>query len=107
LLAGTNRKPLGVAPAPNTKPVTAADYINQSLQFYNNKEYQKCIEACQNALKIDPNSADAYNNMGAAYNGLSEWQKAIDACSKALELNPGFQLAKGNLNWAKSQLQKK
>ena len=45
--------------------------------------------------------------MGAAYNGLSQWQKAIDACSKALELNPDFQLAKGNLNWAKSQLNKK
>jgi len=107
LLAGTNRKPLGVAPIANTKPVTAADYINQSLMFYNNKEYQKCIDACLNALKIDPNSADAYNNMGAAYNGLTEWQKAIDACTKALELNPGFQLAKGNLNWAKSQLNKK
>jgi tetratricopeptide (TPR) repeat protein len=107
LLTGTNRKPTEVTAAPIVKPITAVDYINQSLQFYNNKEFQKCIEACQKALKIDPNSADAYNNMGAAYNGLSEWQKAIDACSKSLELNPGFQLAKGNLNWAKSQLNKK
>jgi protein O-mannosyl-transferase len=104
---GTLRKPIVVNTLPTNKPITASDYINQSLQFYNNKEYQKCIDACFMAIKLDPNSAEAYNNMGAAYNGLSEWQKAIDACSKALELNPGFQLAKGNLNWAKSQLNKK
>ncbi|MEI6584790.1 MAG: tetratricopeptide repeat protein [Sediminibacterium sp.] len=105
LLNGTNKKPLESKSI--VKPVTSADYINQSLLFYNTKEFQKCIDACNSALKIDSNNADAYNNMGAAYNQLAEWQKAIEACSKALQLNPSHRLAKGNLNWAKSELNKK
>ena len=105
LLIGTNKKPLESKSI--VKPVTSADYINQSLRYYNTKEFQKCIDACNSALKTDPNNADAYNNIGAAYNQLAEWQKAIDACSKALQLNPAHRLAKGNLNFAKSELNKK
>jgi len=105
LTMGINKRPLETAPT--SKPTSVADYINQSLLFYNTKEFAKCIDACKSALAIDANNADAYNNMGAAYNQLLEWQKAIDACSKALQLNPTHKLAQGNLNWAKSQLNKK
>jgi tetratricopeptide (TPR) repeat protein len=86
------------------KSLTAADYINQSLFYYQQKEFKKCIEAAQQALQIDPNNADAYNNIGAAYNAMSEWKKAYEYCSKALEINPEHKLAKGNLNWAKSNI---
>lgn len=89
-----------------TKTSTSDDYINLSLTYYNQKEYQKCIDACLEALKLKPNNADAYNNIGAAYNQLGQWQKGVDACTKALQLNPNHQLALGNLNWAKSQLKK-
>ena len=89
-----------------TKPSTSDDYINLSLTYYNQKEYQKCIDACLEAIKLKPNNADAYNNIGAAYNQLGQWQKGVDACTKALQLNPNHQLALGNLNWAKSQLKK-
>jgi tetratricopeptide (TPR) repeat protein len=88
------------------KPSTSDDYINLSLIYYNQKEYQKCIDACLEALKLKPNNADAYNNIGAAYNQLGQWPKGIEACTKALEINPNHQLALGNLNWAKSQLKK-
>jgi len=108
LLSGTNRKPIEVAPSTtqHNKTATASDYINQSLQFYNEKQFQQCVDACKKALQLDPNNANAYNNMGAAYNAMGQWQKGIDACTKALELNPDFKLAKGNLNWAKTELEK-
>jgi len=89
------------------KQPTPADFLNQSLALYNQQKYTESIEACQKALKLKPDYADAYNNMGAAYNQLKEWTKAIDACEHALKLEPNHRLANGNLNWAKSQLGKK
>jgi len=88
------------------KPL-AKDFINQSLVYYNNKESQKCIDACLEALKLEPNNADAYNNIGAAYNQMGQWEKAIEPLTKALKLNPNYKLAQGNLNWAKTEMNKK
>lgn len=84
--------------------LTAANYLDQSVRYYNQQNYQKCVEACQEALKLKPDYADAYSNMGAAYNQLKQWEKGIDACQKALKIEPGHKLAKGNLAWAQSQL---
>jgi len=94
-----------IAPKPKTK-LTAADYLNMSLAYYNQKEYQKCIDACIEALKLKPDYADAYSNMGAAYNQLQQWEKGAAACNKALQINPNHKLAAGNLAWAKSNLHK-
>jgi len=79
------------------------DFLNLSLSYYNQKQYDKCIEACNKALKIKPDYAEAYNNICSSYNALSEWDKAIEACTKCLQIKPDFQLAKNNLNYAKSQ----
>jgi tetratricopeptide (TPR) repeat protein len=105
LLQKEKTKPEIITPAAK-KPSTSDDYINLSLVYYNQKEYQKCIDACLKALELKPNNADAYNNIGAAYNQLGQWQEGIDACTKALQFNPNHKLALGNLNWAKSQLKK-
>jgi len=87
-------------------PVTAGDYLNQSLDFYNQGKYDKCIEASNQALKLKPDYADAWNNIGAAYIKLTKWDKAIDACKKALAINPSHTLANNNLKYAESQLKK-
>ncbi len=86
---------------------TAADYLNLSLTYYNQQNYDKCIEACKQAIKLKPDYADAYSNMGAAYNMLKQWDKGFEACTAALKIDPDHKLAKGNLAWAKSQLPKK
>ena len=79
------------------KNPTSANYINLSLLYYKDGSYQKCIEACEKALKIDPKSALAYNNICSAYNALEKWDKAADACNKAIRINPDYQVAKNNL----------
>jgi tetratricopeptide (TPR) repeat protein len=86
------------------KNLNAADYLNLSLAFYNSGEYEKCIEACKNALKLKPDYADAYSNIGASYNMLKQWQRGIEACKKALLIDPNHKLAKGNLAWAISEM---
>jgi protein O-mannosyl-transferase len=76
---------------------TYEDYINDSLAFYNAKEFQKSVDAAQDALQLRPDSAIAYNNICAAYNRLKLWELAISACENALGISPDFTLAKNNL----------
>ncbi len=85
---------------------TQNNYISLSLVYYNLKDYQKCIDACNEALKIDPKNKLAYNNLGSAYNVMGEWILAEKAFKQALDIDPGFQLAKNNLAFAVSQLSK-
>lgn len=85
---------------------TAENYLNLSLAYYQKGLYEKCITACEEALKLNPKYADAYNNMCSAYNALGKYEEGIKACEKALAIKPDYPLAKNNLNWAKSQLKK-
>ncbi len=78
-------------------------YLSLSVSFYNQGEFQKCIDACNEALKLNPNYAEAYNNIGSAYNAMKMWDQGIAACKKALELNPQFERATNNLNYALSE----
>jgi protein O-mannosyl-transferase len=87
----------------NSNP-TPENYLNLSLAYYQEAQYEKCIDACLKAIKIRPNYAEAYNNICSAYNALGKWQEAINACEKALKLKPDFPLANGNLNYAKKIL---
>ncbi len=109
LNAAKNKQPLIAKPEmpKNSIAASAADFLNASLEAYNLGRYQKCIEDCQAALRVDPNYADAYSNMGAAYNQLGQWQRGADACKKALMINPNHKLAKGNLDWAMGALKAK
>jgi protein O-mannosyl-transferase len=79
------------------------NYLTLSLQYYNAGEYQKCIDACQKALKLRPTYSEAYNNTCSAYNAMKMWDKGIEACEKALQCNPDNEYAKNNLKWAKGE----
>jgi len=76
---------------------SAENYINLSLQYYNQGEYAKCVEAAEEALKYKPDYDLAYNNICAAYNRLGNWDKAIAAAEKGLQINPNNQLLKNNM----------
>jgi tetratricopeptide (TPR) repeat protein len=84
-------------------PLTAEEHLNQSLTYYQNGQYEDCIKACEEALKLKPDYADAYSNICASYNQLRQWDKAIAACNKALKIDATHRLATGNLNWAKEE----
>ncbi|MBN9299457.1 MAG: tetratricopeptide repeat protein [Filimonas sp.] len=97
-------KAMPVAPQqPQTAPATANDYLNLSLQQYNEGKYEECIETCKKALQLKPDFAEAYNNIGAAYNQLKQWDKSIPALKKALEISPANKFAANNLKWAEEQ----
>ena len=79
---------------------TPENYLNLSLEYYNQGRYLDCVHAAEEALKIRPDYDLAYNNICSAYNNLHDWDNAIKAGKKAVELNPTNQLAKNNLQAA-------
>lgn len=82
---------------------TAADWINRSLAQYQQGQYQQTIDSAQQALQLDPNSAEAWNNIAAGNAALHRWDEAITAAEKAIALKPNLQLARNNLAWSLSQ----
>lgn len=104
LSAAKERKPLFEVAFESRDKKTAKDYLNLSLAFYNAGKYEKCIEACESALRLKPDFADAYSNIGASYNMLKQWKKGAEACRKALAIDPNHKLAKGNLAWSLKEM---
>ena len=86
---------------------TPENYLTLSLECYNAGDFYGCIDACNEAIKLKPNYADAYNNICSAYNSLGQYQKAVEACNKSIAIKPDYQLAKNNLAYAKSMIKKK
>ncbi len=85
---------------------TAEKYLDLSLRFFNEGNYEKCISSANKALELRPEYAEAHNNIGIAYFYLKEYQEAIKAYEKALQLKPGYQLAQNNLSQVRAELNK-
>lgn len=82
------------------KSPTAAQLLDLSLVHYRARRYSEAIVAAKQALRLQPNYAEAYNNLAASYAELKQWDEAIDAAQHALILKPDFTLARNNLLWA-------
>ena len=78
-------------------------YLNLSLQYFNESNYQDCIRVAEKSLELNPEYADALNNIGIGHFYLLNYDQAIEAYGKALEINPSYQLAKNNLENAKNK----
>jgi len=88
------------APAQAVQDPKVGALINASLEAYNQKDYQKCIDLCDAAISIDPNSYLAYSNKCAAYILMQKYDEAIEAGKKTLSINPNYKYGIGNLKWA-------
>ena len=73
-----------------TKP-SPENYLSLSLTYYQNKDYEKCIEAANEALKLKPDFVEAYNNICSAQNMLGNYDEGIKAGKQALKINPNYQ----------------
>jgi tetratricopeptide (TPR) repeat protein len=79
------------------KSPTAINYLNLSLIYYKNGDFEKCITAANKAIELQPTYAKAYNNICAAQNSLGNFNEAIEAGVKALKLEPSYTLSRNNL----------
>ena len=68
----------------------AVIWAELSWTFYHLKSYQSCIEAAENALKLDPDypsKEDLYRIIGFAYISLGQIDKAIENLEASLKID--------------------
>jgi tetratricopeptide (TPR) repeat protein len=83
------------AKAANT--LSATDWFEKGISFYNAKKYDKAIKAYSKAIELDPydyiNLTNAYIFRGFAYGRKGQYDRAFQDFNKVIELNPNHALA--------------
>ena len=67
---------------------TAIDYLNEGIAFGEMDDYDNAIACFDEAIRLDPNFADAYHSRGVAYRDKADLGKAIPDIKRAKELDP-------------------
>jgi tetratricopeptide (TPR) repeat protein len=59
--------------------------LDQGKEFYQGDQDEKAVETFQEAVKFDPELAEAYFRLGLAYDAVGKEQEGQDAYKKAIE----------------------
>jgi|GEM_PF-6345350 len=78
----------------------AAAMKRKGDELYNQRKYYDAIKAYEEAIKLNPNYANAWNNMGNALNDQGKYEDAIKAYEEAIRLKPNFSEAWYNKGYA-------
>ncbi len=70
---------------------------NTGYLFEKSGQYEKAIEAYNQAIKINPEYAPARKGLGDVYVKLEEYEKAIEEYDKAIKINPEYAPARKGL----------
>jgi len=87
--------------------LTAVDWVDKALSLWDGKKYtapKKAIEYLNNAIKLQPDYADAYADRGLAYVDLGHHQRAIEDYNQAIRLQPDDATAYNNRGIAYKKL---
>ncbi len=79
---------LAVNPGTVLAAQSAADLLEKGLGFFEVKNYSRALEACQQAIKLEPKNPAAHYLLGTTYYALGRYQEALGAYEKAAQLNP-------------------
>lgn len=75
--------------SPNEKASARAEqYFNQAAKFYEQKRYDRAIDAYTKAIALTPNDYSLYNNRGLVYYTQRRYTEAINDFNKSIELSP-------------------
>jgi tetratricopeptide (TPR) repeat protein len=72
-------------------------HFNSGVQFYQQRNFLKAIQAYQKVIKLDPTYIEAYNNLGIIYQELGDFDRAFEAYRKSIEINPQYEKGYNNL----------
>lgn len=82
-----------------------ADRLHRAgLSHYHAGEYEKAIEAYEQAIQLSPRSVETYYNLGMAYGSLGRYRDAVEVYNRALRIEPEYAPAHYNLGHAYSNL---
>ncbi len=71
-------------------------FMNESIKFFNQKNYVKSIEYSEKVLSIDSSNSEAYSNICGSYAFLNKLNDAKIACEKAIKIDPNFSMSYNN-----------
>lgn len=71
-------------------------YLEKGREFYLKDEDNLAVEAFQQALKLDPELAEAHFRLGLTYDALAQEQEAEEAYKKAVEAYKKYLSINGN-----------
>jgi len=72
-------------------------HFNSGVQFYNQGQFSKAIQAYQKVIELDPTYIEAYNNMGIICQEIGDFDRAFEAFQKSIEINPQYEKGYNNL----------
>jgi len=72
-------------------------HFNLGVQFYNQREFLKAIQAYQKVIELDPTYVEGYNNLGIIYQEIGDFDRAFGAYQKSIEINPKYEKGHNNL----------
>ena len=75
---------------------TASEYLSRGDSFAATKDYSHAILLYDQAIRLDPEYAEAYNNRGYAYYWSGDSAQAIAEYSRAIELRSNYAYAYNN-----------
>lgn len=81
----------------NMLPNNQELYIAEAEMYLILKEYQKALDNCNRALKVNSFNADAYFYKGLVYTEIKDTAKAISSLETAIEQSPEYIEAYNNL----------
>jgi tetratricopeptide (TPR) repeat protein len=65
-------------------------YLREASRNLNRKKFKNAVKNCNQALKLNPNCAEAYFSRGEAYSQLKDFNNALQDFNKALQIKPDF-----------------
>jgi type IV pilus biogenesis/stability protein PilW len=72
-------------------------HFNLGVQFYNQRQFSKAIQAYEKVIELDPTYVEAYNNLGITYQEIGDFDRAFEAFQKSTEINPQYEKGHNNL----------
>jgi tetratricopeptide (TPR) repeat protein len=85
---------------PDKVQKTKEQWLEEGHTLTGLNRYEEALAAYEQALRLDPNDADAYNNKGNALTGLNRYEEALAAYEQALRLDPNYTYAYNNKGYA-------
>ena len=82
---------------------TPEDYVDASLNDYNNGDFQQCVYDATESLKLRPGMPAAWNNISLCSAELGDWDASITAAAEVLHIEPEDDIVRQNLEWARGQ----
>jgi tetratricopeptide (TPR) repeat protein len=101
LLGKSTRKPAGLSTTSQSQDGLA--YLHRGWDYLEKGEWDKAMADFNEAIRLQPDFAEAYCNRGFAYGRKGDWDKAAADYTESLRLNPNQIAAYGNRGIAHGQ----